>query len=96
MTTALKLPDGKTYKFAPATFTKDVVRCVEILEEIKSNPEFNRYGELLRVLREVIIGCLIRGGHSEKEADQAVSSLPLGKDMITHLDPIRKAIGLDE
>ena len=96
MSTPLELPNGKTYNFALATFTEDVVRCVEILEEIKSDKQFNRYGELLRVLRSVLIGCIIRGGHSPEEANEAISSLPLGKDLVTHLEPIRKAIGLDD
>lgn len=90
----VKMPNGKEYNFAPAGFTVEVVRLVEIFEEIGGGAKPS-YGELLRNLRSVLVDCLKRGGHKPADADEAISSLPIGDDLSDYLPKIRKAIGLD-
>lgn len=94
-----KLADGREYEFAPVTFTRDAVRLIELFEEIAATHEAQQpvksYGELLRVLRAVMADSLIRGGQTPEQADAAIGTLPLGADLITYIEPVKRALGLD-
>ncbi len=100
MATALTLPNGKEYQFAEATFSKQTVRLIVLFDEAarantSGNPaSFENAGELITLLHAVMTSCLTRAGHTEDEAEEAVSSIPFGPAGSDAMNSIRVAVGL--
>lgn len=99
MKTKVKFPNGKEYSVAPVRFSREACEFVELIEEsdeAKSEGRpFKKNGKVMRLLYDQAVTCLVDGGHTKEEAEEAVSSISMADlDKTEVVGPILEAIGI--
>lgn len=89
---------GRDCKAASPPFSEEACELVELFEESQICREekrpFRKNGRMIRLIRSVGKNCLVRGGHTAKEAEEIVLSIDLDDDAETGIPAFVKALGL--
>lgn len=99
MATEVKFPNGKKYSVASLRFSRQSCELVELIEESEEakaeGRPFRKNGKLMTRLYDTAVNCLIDGGNTLEQAEEAVSSITMADlDNPQILGPIIEAIGI--
>lgn len=99
---------GRDCKAAPAPFSDEACELIELFEESgevneanlgkeKDDPhwiKFKRNGRMIRLIRKLGKDCLVRGGHTDEEAEEILLSIDLDENDETGIPAFVAAVGL--